>query len=258
MKKVLKISLILIVMIFIMGNVYAALSYNVNLKTNKTQINKNEEFTVDVNISNIKSDRGIISLGGTLEYDKNSLELVKMDGQNGWETPSVGASYNETNGKIAITRSGPGKSNETVFKITFKVKNGSKQNVTIGLKDITVADGKELAKIDNKYTNVTIKKETTNPITKPEDNTNTNTNIITDTNTITDTKQDSDRNLLNTEGNSSTSNIEKKDDSIKSGKLPQTGETSVILISCIGLIILGAIIYYIKIKKINKKVKRRH
>lgn len=255
MKKILKLSLVLLMTMCIMGNVYAAINCNVSVQTDKTQISKNEQFTVNVNISNIQSDRGIISLGGTLEYDKDSLELVKMEGQNSWETPLAGASYNETNGKIVITRNGLGKSNETVFKMTFKVKDESKQNLTIGLKDITVADGKELAKIDNNYTNITIKEETTSQITQPGDNIITNVN--TNTNTITDTKQDSDGNLLNTEGNSSTNKTEKKDDSIKSGKLPQTGETSTILISCIGLIILGAIIYYIKIKKINKKVKTR-
>ncbi len=42
-----------------------------------------------------------------------------MEGQNGWERPSVGSSYNEANGKIAITRKWTWKNDETIFKNYF-------------------------------------------------------------------------------------------------------------------------------------------
>ena len=110
MRKIVKLALVLCMTIFIIGNtVYAALSCKVSVQASQTEVSKNEEFTVDFNLSNIQSQRGIISIGATLEYDKDSLELVKMEGKNGWETPTEGASYNATNGKIAITISGLGK-----------------------------------------------------------------------------------------------------------------------------------------------------
>ena len=70
MKKTLIFTLIAIVTICIMGNVYAALSCNIGVQASKTEIKKNEEFTVNVNVSNIQSERGIISMGGTLDMIK--------------------------------------------------------------------------------------------------------------------------------------------------------------------------------------------
>ena len=43
-----------------------------------------------------------------------------MEGQNGWERPSVGSSYNEANGKIAITRKGLGKMMKLYLKLLLK------------------------------------------------------------------------------------------------------------------------------------------
>ena len=78
MKKVVKLSLILLITVFMMGSVYAALSCEISAKASKTEVNKNEEFSVDFNIANIQSQRGVISLGATFEYYNYILELVKM------------------------------------------------------------------------------------------------------------------------------------------------------------------------------------
>ncbi len=185
MKKIVKLSLVLLMAMFMIGNVYAANGCDVSVESNKTQLSKGEEFAVDFKISNIKSEKGIISLGATLEYDKDSLELVKMEGKNGWETPAEGASYNQKNGKIAITRSGLGKNNETVFTATFKVKETSKQNLVVTLKNVTVADGVAPATAELAYQNITVKDGTENPIpgvddtnTTPNENTSTGNNIV--------------------------------------------------------------------------------
>ena len=175
MKKIVKLSLVLLMAMFMIGNVYAANGCDVSVESNKTQLSKGEEFAVDFKISNIKSEKGIISLGATLEYDKDSLELVKMEG----------ASYNQKNGKIAITRSGLGKNNETVFTATFKVKETSKQNLVVTLKNVTVADGVAPATAELAYQNITVKDGTENPIpgvddtnTTPNENTSTGNNIV--------------------------------------------------------------------------------
>jgi len=180
MKKLITLSLILVMAIFMMGNVYAALDCNVSIEVNKQEIVKEEEFTVDFNISNIQSQRGLIGFNATLEYDKESLELVKMEGKNGWETPTEGFSYNGANGKIVITRSGLWKNDETVFTATFKAKPESNQNLMITLKNIKVADGTAPAKIALAYQNITVTDGTKNPIPDPgtddEDNNNNDNN----------------------------------------------------------------------------------
>lgn len=267
MKKIVKLSLVLLMAICIMGNVYAATSCNVSVQTAKSEYSKNEQFTVDVNIANIQSDRGIISLGATLEYDKNSLTLVKMEGKNGWETPSSGTSYNEANGKIAITRNGLGKNNETVFTITFKVKEQSKQNLSITLKDITVADGIQPVKIATTYKNITIKEGTTNSGSQsgtddPNKNQTTTTNPGTSTGTNantttgTSTNKGTNSSTSSTATNKSTSTKSSNKNAVKSGSLPKAGDASMLLIIPIVLIAVVATIFFIRMKMLNKDSKK--
>lgn len=261
MKKIVKLSLVLLMAICIMGNVYAALSCNVSVQTAKSEYSKNEQFTVDVNIANIQSDRGIISLGATLEYDKNSLTLVKMEGKNGWETPSSGASYNEANGKIAITRNGLGKNNETVFTITFKVKEQSKQNLAITLKDITVADGTQPAKIATTYKNITIKEGTVNPNPQPgTDDPNKNQTTTPGTNTTTPGTNSSSNvstNKTNTTANTSKNTIKNSNkNAVKSGSLPKAGSLGIVVIIPVVIIGIVAVIFFIKMKRLNRDLNK--
>lgn len=236
MRKIVKLGLILLMTIFIMGNVYAALSCEMAVQASKTEVSKNEEFTVDMNISNIQSEKGVISLGATLEYDKDSLELVEMEGKNGWETPVDGASFNKNNGKIAITRSGLGKNNETVFTAKFKVKESSKQNLTVTLKDITVADGSSPAKINVANTKITVKDGTPNTLPDNKNNT-TNTENKTNSNII--------------------ANNSNKSNSTTNNPLPKTGgalATGFILIVLLGILVAGG--FFRKIKFIDKEIER--
>lgn len=260
MKKIVKLSLILLVTVLMMGSVYAALSCEISAKANKTEVTKNEEFSVDFNIANIQSQRGVISLGATLEYDKDSLELVKMEGKNGWETPADGVSYNKSNGKIAITRSGVGKDNETVFTATFKPKETSKENLVITLKNITVADGTAPAKINLAYQNIKVKEGKPNPVPpEPDDdqNTNTNTNTNTDGNiNISGNTSIEGGNKTNTNKNVTTNTVNK--DAMNKGKLPKAGETTtMIFMILIAMIVLVAGIFFIKIKIINKEIDKQ-
>lgn len=164
MKRVLKLSLtvlmIIVIMMLILGeNSYAVNTCNMEIQTEKTELKKGEEFTANIYVSNIQSDRGVISLSATLEYDKESLTLEKMEGQNNWETPTSLVSYNPENGKIAITRATVSKNNEVIFKMVFKVKEESKENATIKLKNITIADGDKPYKIDLIKKDITVKEE---------------------------------------------------------------------------------------------------
>lgn len=236
MKKIVTIlTLVSIMAIFMMGSVYAALSCNVNMQSNKTEVNKNGEFTVNVNISNIQSDNGVISMGGTLQYDKDSLELVSFEGKNGWETPSEGTSFNSATGKIAITRNGLGKNAETIFSMTFKVKENSKQNLTILLNDVYVADGTlPMAKIASISQNITVSEGTPNPDPTPNPGGNG-----------TGGNSSSDSKTKNT--------VDKK--VAKNSTLPKAGSDTIVLTAFIAVLVLIAVIFFIRIKYINQKLK---
>lgn len=238
MKKIVKLSLIFLIAICIVGNVYAILNCNIDIKTNKSQYSKNEEFTVNINLSNVKADKGIIAFGGTLEYDKDSLTLVKMEGKSNWSNPS----YNEQNGKFVLDRGSVTKSDETTFQITFKVKDTKKSTSVISLKNVTISDGTETKKIELVDKSITIKGGTSNPDSTPGDDNQGSTNQPPNGNT-------------NQNVNSGTNG----DTTYDKGKLPKTGENNISVISIVFLIIFFIILLdtIIRIKVINKKQIRK-
>jgi len=267
MKRITRIlSLILFITIIMMGNAYAALDCKVDLAAAKSEISKNETFTVDVNLSDVQSENGIISLGGTLEYDKNSLELEKMEGKNGWETPSNGISFNESNGKIAITRNALGKDDETIFTITFKVKEETQPNLVITFKDITVADGDKPVKLSVASEDIKVKDVSQKPSTPTEpDNPNkpvepskpnTNTTINANTNSTNTTQNGNSNPISNLTISSSSSqnqNSINKSNTVTAGSLPHTGNNNSILLVVIGIIVFASAVFLIKMKA-DKKI----
>ncbi len=256
MKKLLKLTLALLVICNIMiGSVYAALSCNVSISADKTEFSKGEEFTLNVMISNIQSDRGVISLATTLQYDKDSLTLVKMEGQNGWETPTEGTSYNPENGKIAITRNGLGKTDEVIFKMIFKVKEGSKQNLTITLNNLSVADGDQTVKFDNIKKDIVIKEGSQNN-SNTNQNTNSGTNQNTNQNANSGTNQNTNQTSNNkTQNSSSNTTVDK---TMTDKRLPQTGNSDNIWLVILGSVALIVVMYsLIRIKSINKTIKNK-
>ena len=92
---IMKITICVIILTgFLIGNIYADCRCNVNVSISETNLKKNDQFTVDVNISDIQSEMGIMAFGATINYDKTSLTVEKIEGLNNWETPSNGSSYN--------------------------------------------------------------------------------------------------------------------------------------------------------------------
>ena len=137
MKKIIVgLVLTLLTAVSIVGTVYAA-DASANLQTSKSEYTKNEQFTMDLVLSGITTKKGVAALIATLEYDKDSLTLVKTEAQSGWSAPN----YNQSNGKLIIDKSGNVNGTETVLKFTFKVKENTKQNLVVTLKNITVSGG---------------------------------------------------------------------------------------------------------------------
>lgn len=159
-KRTIKINIVLIMLLlasFVIVNSYAKCSCNVDLAISETKVNRKDNFTIDINVSDIESEMGIMAFGATIDYDRNSLYIEKIEGLNNWETPVIGSSYNDENGKIAITKNGFGKENETIIRVTFSVKEESKKDLAVTVRDISISDGTELVKIEEISKEITVK-----------------------------------------------------------------------------------------------------
>ena len=265
MKKVIILSLILFIMIVTVTNVYATSNFEITLIPSSNEVSKNEEFTVDVRISNIQFNPGVLTLGGELEYDSDSLEIIDMKGENTWADPSY---FDDT--RIFVTDRGDYTTNEeTVFKIKFKVKEQSKKNLVIKLKEVSASDGNNEEKLTNIATNITVKNGASNPgsDTNTTNNNTTTNNTNTNNNNNNNNNNSNKNNSINTNSNTNTntnntginaktnSSINNSDGGIKDKILPKTGATSIIFIS-IGILIIVAGIFYARIRIIDHKSKR--
>ena len=282
MKKIIVLSLILLITISMVINVYATSTFEMSLQSSKNEVSKGEEFTVDVKLSNIQMDKGLIALGGKIEYDRDSLELVKLEGESKWARPS----YNEDNGKFATDRDDYGTTDEVMFKIFFKVKEQSKENLTITVSDIAASNGKDEVRLDAIRTNVKVKNGSPNtPDDKPS--TNTSVNNTTTNNNTTAVNNTSSNNTTNNNGNNGNNNSNNNNnnnnnnnssnkpnsnasnnstnievttntsDNIKDGVLPKAGSNAIVF-GIIGILVIIAIILYVRIRIINSKATKNN
>lgn len=203
-----------------------------------------------------------------------------MEGQNKWARPS----YNENNGKFATDRDDYGTSDEVIFKITFKVKDQSKENLTITINEVAGSNGKDEVKLNDIKTGITVKNGTSTPDEpkpdepKPEDpkpNTNTNTDnnnttnntVNNDKNNNTTNNNNSNKNTVNKSNNivANTNNANAKNnntntnssDNVKGGIFPKTGSNPIIF-GTIGILIIIAGSFYIRIRIIDSKAKKNN
>ena len=84
----------------VINKTYAVLGCNVGITSPTSSVEKGKEFDVYIKISNLQTTKGIIAIGATLEYDKNNLTFIDIEGQNKWSDPF----YNEVNGKITSVK----------------------------------------------------------------------------------------------------------------------------------------------------------
>ncbi len=252
MKKISLIGILIILMIAtIATSVYATTTGKISMNTQKSEYDKGEEVVVDIKILDLKSDKGIITLGATLEYDKNSLEFVKMSGADNWSNPS----YNEANGKFITDRSGLTKTDESVAKVTFKVKSTAASTTSVKLNSVEVSGGDGVFKLGESTTTINVKNGTSteNPGTNSNtttDNNKNNTSINNVSNSTVTNKTNSTSNTINTANKNTTTNQVKKQN-VTPGKLPKAGIGSQIVIGILVIAIIVATIFLIKYKKIK-------
>lgn len=188
MKKVISLIMSVLVVLVFASNVYADSSCEVRLRTG-TEFEKDEIVVVNVIISNIMDEKGILAIEATLNYNTEVLDYIGIEPGNEWGTPF----YNETNGKFVVERGDYARSEETAVRVKFKVKEYSEEDVYIALNSITVSNGKRDIKVGSARTTIRVKpeiivppaEETTPPIQDDpisgEDNSKPNTNVGTST-----------------------------------------------------------------------------
>ncbi len=232
-------SLIILLVIGLMGNVSAA-NATVTLQTEKQEVSKGSKVEISVNLSNVKTTKGVGAFMGTIVYeDKESLKFEKIESQNGW---SSAFTYNEDNGKIVINKGSNVTQSETIFKIIFTVTDKAKQNLVVTLKDMTFSEGIEDIEIPSSYIRLTVKEGDKNPIPNPEEDT-------PKPNPDNNEEAPEGNNNQNTNGTGNSS----QEDNTATGRLPQTGISNIfVVVGIIGAIVL-AVILFVRMRVSNFK-----
>ena len=116
-------------------------SFELILKSDKAVANPGDTVKIQLEISKLKNvEQGIMAMIGQFEYDKNILELVKIEGEQGWSFD--GDSLNKDNLKF-VTDAGNYVKSGDIITVTVKVKNNVTTGVTTGfkVKNVEASDG---------------------------------------------------------------------------------------------------------------------
>ena len=143
MIKKLQFTIIAIISIILLSlnYIYASASVTAYLSANKTSIKKDNEIIITMDLKNFSDvGDGINAYVGTLCFDKDTFEFVKVEGQNGWNAPSYN-SANIINGstKLAATINNFTKAEGNVLKIILKAKKEITTDTKISITNLTVA-----------------------------------------------------------------------------------------------------------------------
>ena len=267
-KKFLKITIIAILLVFVYASVVNALSFTASMTPSSTTVPESTEFTVSVKVANLDvGANGINSLSGYLQYDASIFEEIteaSIEGLNAWNP-----TYNAGNqGKITLIKSSFVKTEESVFQVTFKTKEGtsgktgkiqfnnivasnSANDITASDISITITIGEDTGVDGNSVqANVTTNNTNTNtnankPSITVNKNNTTNTNTNKNTNTNTNTNKNTNKASSSSYVNSSNTSKE---------NIPYTGTEDTVML-LMGAVIVIAIVFYIKFERINKEMK---
>ena len=175
MKRKMGVLIFVIVMIVGISNYSQESSFNLDISADKTEIEAGEETEINVKLTNIDmGEKGINVVEGTLEYDKDFIENIQLEGINEWKKI-----YNDEDGKLKgkflLDKMSEGiKEEESIGTIKLKIKEDAKQGETqIKIKDIKSNDGENLVDTEDKV--ITLKISNTN---QEKDNAKTGDNIL--------------------------------------------------------------------------------
>lgn len=226
------INIILIIMFILTTKTYAANdSFNTTIRANNDRTKRGDTITVTIGLKNIEIESGEKGIGGytaSIKFDSSVLEYISSTGTDKWEAPFYQNGLITGNTKDAEVV----KTTQDIGTITFKVKDDAKLGETI----ISLTDfSGTTAVTDVSASDVSTK------ITVVDDNNGNNNNSNSNSNNNNSNNNSSNSNKI--------SNTNAVDNTVVSGKLPQTGEGNIGLIVCIGLIMACSVICYVKMKK---------
>lgn len=175
MKK--KIGIMLIVIMLVLSNVVLAEEekFNVELTSSSNVVTQGESIELDVKVTNIKLQEGIISYIGEIEYDENVFQIESIAGTDSWKEPDVSSTKRKF---LSYTKEKNAIKEDTVVA---KIKLQAKETAATGDSEVKitmfeVANENESAKTTTERVakiNIQEKQETVPD--EQEDNTNENT-----------------------------------------------------------------------------------
>lgn len=244
-KKFLKIVIIMTMLVITYTTIVNALSFTATMETNSTTVPESTEFTITIKISNLDvGPNGLSGLSGYIKYNKDIFEAINessIEGINGWD-----ARYASDSQKITLTKTTFVKTEESVFNITLKTKAGvSGKEGVVSFSNIVGTNNDSDISTADISTTITVGNVSGNTANTTSNNTsnvipviNTSSNNTSNTNKANNAAGSSFVNQTNTTG----------DD------IPYTGVEDTIPFLMVGIVIL-AIVFYIKIERINKELK---
>ena len=259
-KKYIKITVIAILLALVYTTIVNAYSFNVTITPDSTTVAESSEFTVKVKVANLDvGNNGINSLSGYFKYDTKYFETINessIEGRNSW----ILSAFNPDNGKMTFTKTTFVKDEEEVFLVTLQTKAGSSgHSGEISFENIVASNSAQQIQTTNVSTTITI--GSSGDIDANTENVQSNFvfNVIvsnlTNNNVVNETANNTVNNVVNNTTNNVVNNVVHYNAvNNNTNSIPYTGvEDTVIYI--IGIVIIIAAVFYIKIEKINKELR---
>lgn len=248
-KRIVKISIIVMLLVLIYSTIVNALSFSATMTPSSSAVEESTEFTIRVSVSNLDvGSNGINTLSGTLKYDEDVFEEItdsSIEGLNSWSQ-----SFNQTTGKITLTKTTFVKSEEAVFQVTFKTKsNISEESGTIFFTDIIASNSETEINASDISTKIIIGTENANVANVAN---NTNTSVLNIVPIVANVNNTTNNTVNNTVNNTYRYNV--VNNTSTEEDIPYTGVEDTILYIIIALIVV-AIVFYIKFEKVNKEIR---
>ncbi len=264
-KKLIRIGIMLMISCLFIGSVWAVETFQIGVKSDKTQYNQGEKVTIEISLENLNlttEEQGISAYSAKIEYDADIFENATFSGTNQWEGSMQ-------NGAITgATKDGKVVSQEqTIATVTLMVKEDAKLgSTTISVSNFVGSnETNEISGSDGEVT-INIVEETQNQVSNNAiyDNGIEGTNTVNNTtNMVQNVTNSLVENRENTVGtiNVVTSNNHQTgesgqlptitDNTIANTKIPQTGENEWIF-TILALSILGLIVaLYIRQRRVK-------
>ena len=244
--------IIIISLLFIISNVFLSSVYAANVctleaKSNKSDISKGEEFTINVSLKEI--NEGITGVGYTIEFDENVLEFVGQTVAKNWTVTKLETfcSYMTENYEATTTTG-------TLTDLKFKVKENSNVGSTaIILNAIEVVkDDTSSEKLNNISVNLNVVEQSSTPGKEnEEENKPTEKEDQNGETENTDNKPTEKENQGEDKGKEESNKPSEKEtnkENTSNEKLPNTGIRSGVILALIGTSII-VVVSYLKLSK---------